>query len=314
MKQASKQNQARKLSLAFTGVAFCVITAICPQTVQAGSFEDDIEERARQYEYKGNFNEANRLWRELLRRHPNSARFLTEVGNSYYEDSSNLAKGAIEAEKYFRLAIKADPTYGKPYSKLAKFYNSKGNYAEGIRYGTLGINAKQPDDYALIERAGAYSSLHKDREALADLDRYIKMGHHSREEVVRRASIYENLHQYDKALASYKEVLKESYEDQVVFRELICLQALGRFDEALKEVNKLIVRNKMDDAGYLARARIYSKMGKSNEAIADYSRVIDLAEAITIYKERAREYAKIGRKDLAAKDLKSAERIATEKL
>lgn len=297
----------------FTCALFCcLLSAVCPQQIQAGSFEQDIEERARQYEYRGNFNEANRLWRELLRRHPNNPEFITEVGNSYYEDSSNLATGAVLAEKFFRQSIKVDPNYGKAYAKLAKFYNSKGNYAEGIRYATLGINAKRPDDYAFIERAGAYSSLHKDREALADFNEYMKRGHYGRDELIRRGAVYENLHEFEKALADYDVVLKQSYEDQVVLRKLICLQTLRRYDEAIREVNKLIARNKMDDAGYLARARIYSKMSKPKEAIADFTRVIELAEAITVYKERAKEYEKLGRKDLAAQDMKSAARVAAE--
>jgi tetratricopeptide (TPR) repeat protein len=249
---------------------------------------------------------------ELLRRRPDNPRLLTEVGNSYYEDSSNLALGVIESEKYFRRSIKVAPEYGPAYVKLAKWYNSKGNFAEGIRLSTLGLNAKYPDHYGLVERAGAYSNLHKDKEALADMNKFIQRGNGEKVQILRRASIYENLHQYEKALADYKSVLKENYEDQVVFRELICLQELGRYDEALKEINKLIARNKIDDAGYLARARLYSKMGKPKEAISDFTRVIELAEATTIYKERAREYQKIGRKDLAARDLKSADRIAAE--
>lgn len=276
------------------------------------TFEQEIETRALKFQKSGNYKEANRLWRELLRRSPNDPRLLTEVGNSYYEDSSNLALGVIEAEKYFRRSIKVAPEFGAAYVKLAKWYNSKGNYAEGIRLATLGINAKIPDYYGLVERAGAYSNLHKDKEALADMNRFIAGGNNEKMQILRRASIYENLHQYDKALADYQSVLQKNYEDQVVFRELICLQALGRYDDALKEVNKLIARNKIDDAGYLARARLYSKMGKPKEAIADFTRVIELAEAITIYKERAKEYEKIGRKDLAIKDLKSAERIAAE--
>jgi tetratricopeptide (TPR) repeat protein len=102
---------------------------------------------------------------------------------------------------------------------------------------------------------------------------------------------------------------KEHYEDSIVFREVACLKAMKKPDEALKVLNQLIAHNKFDDTGYLNRARLYESLGKHKEAITDYSTSLDLSPSPTALKERASVFEKMGRKDMAEKDRKEADRM-----
>ncbi len=84
---------------------------------------------------------------------------------------------------------------------------------------------------------------------------------------------------------------------------------MNKHEEAIKSISFLIKKNKQDDSSYLTRARLYENLGKHKEALADYSTAIELQPSTTALKERASVYAKIGRKDLAEKDRRDADRI-----
>lgn len=263
----------------------------------------------------GNFPDAARILQGVHQRNPKDVFVLVQLGHCAMNSAADLTNGSVFGEKCFRKAIELDPQYGRAYKKLAECYNGRGDFLNGVKYTTKALSVKKPDLDALRERAGALSNLNREKEALADIDLYIKRNENRiRGRIyqmvhMQRAAILENLKQYDKAVAAYRALLKRNYEDQVVFREVTCLRAMHKPDEALKSLNELIAHNKMDDTGYLNRARLYESLGKHKEAISDYSVSIDLASSTTALKERAAVYDKMGRKDLADRDRKEAERL-----
>lgn len=258
----------------------------------------------------GHYLEATRLLRSIQKRHPNDVNVLCELGCSYEGNFSDGAQGLDNAQKCFERALQLDPQCGRAYYGLAMCYNSRGDFAKGVELATRALTVKKPELDGLQERAGALSHLKRDKEALADIELFIKKKNtKDREALVQKATILENLKRFDLALLEYRELLKAHYEDSLVYREVACLQALRRPEEAVKSLNILIKKNKQDDSSYLTRARLFESLGKHNEAISDYSRAIDLQPSTTALKERAAVYQKIGRKDLAEKDLRDAERI-----
>lgn len=56
------------------------------------------------------------------------------------------------------------------------------------------------------------------------------------------------------------------------------------------------------------RAEMYLKAGKLNEALTDYNQAIKLVPEALYYEGRSKVYRKLGKKDLADKDL-AAEKI-----
>ncbi len=272
---------------------------------------DDAKEfeYARRLTNAGHYLEATKVYRDLQRRRPGNVDVLVELGFSY-ERNFNDPSGLINARKCFERALQMDPEKGSAYLGLALCADGKGEFEKGIQYATKAINAKKPEVEGYRERAGALSHLRRDKEALQDIDVYLKRTHSkSSEDLLLKASILENLKRFDLALLEYRLLLKTHWEDSLVYREVACLQALHKTDEAVLCINNLIKQNKQDDSSYLCRARIYESMGKHKEAIADYSKAYDLLPSTTALKERASVYDRIGRKDLADKDRKDAERI-----
>jgi len=258
----------------------------------------------------GHYGESSRLLREIQRKHPNDPYILTELGNAYMNNSNDLQNGSEKAEKCFRRALEIDPELGKAWVRLAEVYDAKGDYLSGIKFSTKALAVKKPDTEAYHERAGALSNLKRDKEALKDMEMFLKSDQKiERKHFVQRATILENLKLYDRAVSEYRRLLKDKYEDQVVYREVACLQSMGKSDEAIKTLNELISRNKEDDAGYLSRARVYEKIGNHKQAIADFTKALELQPSKAALKERAAAYEKLGRRDLADKDRKEIEHL-----
>lgn len=263
----------------------------------------------------GHFPEAIRILTAVNQRNPKDTFVLCQLGHAHMNNAADLTHSTAIAEKCFRKSIEIDPQYGRAYKKLSEWYSAHGNWQMAVKLATQALSVKKPDLYALVERAGAYSSLHKDKEALADFELFMSKTpmptdrRHRNKIYLQKAGLLENLKQYEKALAVYRIMQKENYEDSLVFREVACLKALNRPAEALKCLDQLIAHNKFDDTGYLNRARLYESMGKHQEALKDYSTSLDLSTSTTALKERAAVYDKLGRKDLAEKDRKEADRM-----
>lgn len=302
-------NQALKASLTVATFAVGIFVFVAPAIALETAEERDFDEAMRLCAL-GHYGEAKRLLRVVQSKFPKSAVVLTALGNAYLNDYNDVSGGVDKAEKCFRKAIELDPEYGRSYAHLAECCDTRGDFKTGIKLATKALSVKKPDYEAYKERAGAYSNLKRDSEALADMEQYLK---HTpkveRKHLVQRATILENLKQYDRALAEYRKLLKEKYEDQVVYREVACLRGMNKNDEALKSLNGLINHNKQDDAGYLSRARLLESLGRHQEAVADYTKAYELLPSTNALKERAAVYKKMGRNDLADKDRKEAERL-----
>lgn len=292
-----------------------VFACFCWLPSQAYERADNIRDtrdfaEAKRLEALGRNEEAARIFREIQRKRPNDADVLTALGDAYMNNYNDVANGATKAEKCFRRAIELDPELGRAYAKLAECCDARGDFKMGVKMATKALTVRKPDYEGLLERAGAYSNLKRDKEALADIEAFLKKAKKvDRDHLLLRATILENNKLYERALAEYRGLLKTKYEDQIVYREVACLQGMNKNDEAIKALNLLLAHNKQDDSGYLTRARLYEKLGKHKEAVADFSKVLQLQPSTTALKERAAAYEKMGRKDLAEKDRIEATRL-----
>lgn len=290
-------------------IGFLITTLVLGSSGNCKSVEDFQYERAQQLIRDGHHDQASVILEKLCRLHPNNASLLVELGQTYLNDTNEMAGGQIKSEKCFRKAIKMDPEFGKAYYHMSEWANAQCKYDLAIQMSTKALTVKRPDTQAYMERAATYSNQHKDKEALADLDKFISLRKRDRKAFERRASILENLKLYERALADYRVMQNEHYDDGTAFKEARCLEKLNRQGEAITCLNNLLKHNDDDDAAYEARGNLLVKQGKLKEAVADYSKAIQLLPSATLYKERADTYEKMGRKDLAARDRKEAERL-----
>ncbi len=266
-------------------------------------------ERAQALKQLGHLDKASIILSQLSRKQPQNVALLVELGEVYLQDSNDMAGGQIKAEQCFRKAIKIDPEYGRAYYMMSEWANGQSKYDLAIQMSTKALSVKKPDHQAYMERAASYSRLLKDKEALADLNKFIALGKPKRNSFERRAAILENLRMYDRALSDYQSMQKLHYNDGTALQVAACLDKLNKNQEAIACLTNLLKQNPQDEAGYEQRGRMQAKVGRLKEAVADYTKAIQLIPSSAVYKERAAAYEKMGRKDLAAKDRKEAERF-----
>ncbi len=307
---ATMQNESecpsKTILIGFVTLALALIngSAAISETTEEAAYK-----RAQALKRSSDFDQSAKILLQLYRKHPQNVALLVELGETYLHDDNEMARGQIMAEQCFSKAIKIDPQFGKAYYMMTEWANAQSKYDLAIKMATKALTVKKPDYQAYMERAASYSRLHRDKEALADLDKFISLCSAKRNAYERRASILENLHQYERAHADYRTMQKLHYDDGTALKEAACLEKMNKNEEAITCLTNLLTRNPEDDAGYEARGRMHVKLGRLKDALADYTRAIQLIPSPTIYKERAAVYEKMGKKDLAAQDRKEAEKI-----
>lgn len=311
--QNSKQKRRFRVESSFSIVFACVLF-LSNSTASIGkTAEEYAYERAHALVKVGHSDQACEILLRISRNHPQDTKLLVELGETYLHDDNEMLSGHMKAEQYFRKAIKLDPELGKAYCLLAEWANAQCKYDLAIQMATKALTVKKPDMQAYLQRAISYTNLHKDKEAVADLDKFISQGKPQgktlRSAYERRATNLENLQLYERALADYRYLQKEHYYEPTALKEANCLEKMNKNDEAVTCLNGLLKINPEDEAALEIRGRIWAKQGRYKEAIADYNKSIQLIPSAALFKQRADVYEKMGRKDLAARDRKEAERF-----
>lgn len=150
-----------------------------------------------------------------------------------------------------------------------------------------------------LERSGEYL------EAIRELTVAISDSPDSLEAYKWRASVYMHMSSFDRAIDDLNRAIAISPNDS----SLHALQAkayldLGQSDRAIESYNKAVGLTTNPPASLLqARGLVYSRMGKSKEAIADFTRSIEINPAgSTAYADRGLEYLVLERYKEAVTD------------
>lgn len=255
----------------------------------------------------GNYSAARPALRAMVRKYPKDTILFIWLAKAYANDPENLREGFRKAGQCLKHAQELDPELGKVYTQYSEWYSAQGDFPKSIEMATKALKVKKPDNSAYEERAHAYNSMKKDKEAIADIEQAVKHVNRVnprrwRKVMLSKASILENAGQYERALSDYEAILKQSYEDSIVYREIKCYEQLNRLQDAIKLASSLIKNNPEDDAVYQMRARIYTKQKRYADAAADYTKAYEFLPTPSILRERAKVYDLMGRKDLASKD------------
>jgi tetratricopeptide (TPR) repeat protein len=232
--------------------------------------------------------------------------------DSYLEDleeRDGASIGARDAEQGLYKALRIDPECGRAYKDLASFCNVRGDYQAAVVNATKAIQAKESEVYGYLHRSAAYSHLHEQEKALRDMDEFMKRGQPVKLHYMLRGDILLSLHRYDEAVSNYRRALsgKAGYQILLVHKIVQCLEAEHKYDEAITEVSSYLKVDR-DNAQCLAlRAQLEKENKDYKSAVADLSKAISIEPTSKYFKDRAEVYTILGRKDLAEKDLHSAE-------
>ena len=108
-------------------------------------------------------------------------------------------------------------------------------------------------------------------EALKSIERAIALNPGNLNARFRLAPIRMSQQQYEEAVAALRRVPRESYQTQWTYQLIWSLIALGRFDDASKEIEASLATSASDQGGvvHAARAMLRVKRGDRRGALAD---------------------------------------------
>jgi tetratricopeptide (TPR) repeat protein len=294
----------KKLSVCKLLAIFLVV-----QTTAAALCKTDAGyQRAQALIKKGKHGQAAKILSEMVSREPQNVALLLDLGEVHLNDLNDMAGAHMKAEQCFKKAIKIDPQSGRAYRMMSEWAIAQGKNDFAIQIASKAVLAGKPDHKGFLTRATALENQKKEREALADLDKYLTR-EQDKKAYKKRAAILEKMHNYARALSDYRSIQKNSEDGDAALREAVCLEKLNKNEESIARLDKLLKQSPEDDAAYEARGTARAKLGRLQEAAQDYSKAIQLLPTASLYRLRANIYEKMGRKDLAAKDRKEAERI-----
>jgi tetratricopeptide (TPR) repeat protein len=132
----------------------------------------------------------------------------------------------------------------------------------------------------------------------------------------------ESLPEYDKLIASGR--LRKQLLGRFIFQRGEIFLRTNRPEQGLAAAAEAIKLDPDLSIAYMARARTFSNMNKLPESISNYSLAIDIElnhsrhmaspMLLEAYRERAQLYARTGHKDLARRDLVTANQYERETL
>ena len=204
------------------------------------------------------------------------------LNNGKFAEAEELATMLIESENVSDYPL-IYVIRGKARHHMGEYYSAIADYTKYLE-----AHKKASKIYALRGLAKDELGVHKD--AVKDFSKAVKYDRKNIAYRSYRARAYSSMHKYRKASANYKKIIsmKGKYATLDDFKNVADTEVLrDRPEEALIYYDSILQRDHLNDKVYLERARVYAGIGKSYNAINDYTTVLRLNPAqIIVYKER----------------------------
>lgn len=224
---------------------------------------------------------------------------------------------------------------------VASSYTAETGRCKGSRKNYDENPVSLADVYVL--RSSVYQMMKKDNEALKDLDSALTLEPQDADALIHRALLHVNKKNFDKAIADANKcvALNPSNSDYLEARSNV-YEKTGHPDKAIEDLSKIISDNPDESGAYTLRGQLYDRLKQYDKSVSDYSRSLKIAandelpltlrseafmnlgkldkaladceKAISLdpknsgplYKLKARIHEKMGKPDLAKKDLELA--------
>ncbi len=151
------------------------------------------------------------------------------------------------------------------------------NYEEALAYFTQ-ANDIQPNAVSAYNKSWCLNRLGRYNEALREVDKYLRTDENELRFISFRADLLQSLGRYDEAIEQYTKVIKRVPNWSAIYSQRAWAYYHNKeFKKALDDYDVAIVLNaEPDPHDYLHRGRSYQRLGRMNEAKADFQRVIEL--------------------------------------
>lgn len=186
----------------------------------------------------GDYQNASKVYTELLQLHPESPMVLANLGTSYLrQNEPELLDKAVSA---FEKSIELGKNIVSSYTGLAELFLRKGNPAKALSYAQKAVKINRDDARAHHSLATVYSVIGRDSDAIEEYKRSIEISD-STAARVRLALVFRKLGESARAIAQYEAALKMSPEDTVALNNLALLYLQkDRLKPALKLAKKAV--------------------------------------------------------------------------
>jgi tetratricopeptide (TPR) repeat protein len=223
----------------------------------------------------------------LIKLHPQSPELYLQRGHAYLMDGDS-----VNALNDFKKALVVDPKCAGAHIGISRVMRGMGNFGAG------------------------FEELHK-AEQLGN-------GDVATSALWESAFVHRERKQMDIALEQYNSVIKRGLVGQsrqafALFQRGELYLRINQLDKAIPDLNAAIKLEPNMVLARMCRSSLYSRINKPNEALADLNSAIATEKATNavdpfgglrgqlarLYKNRAEVYQKLGKNDLAQRDLKA---------
>ncbi len=224
--------------------------------------------------------------------------------------------------KDLETAEKLGEMRSQDYEHLSSIYSTTGNTGKALNAINRAIKLEPDDRYLYQNRAALYSNLNRKEKALADLDTMIALHPKDPNGYAIKAKYLESYGDKKEALQTYADAVKlaEIKRDfgtiEILKSRARLLVKINELERAIKDLDRAIeICDGDDDDLFSMRGHINADLGRDQEALADFTRVIDRSPeyAMDCYRARSTIYKKLGKEDLALADRKKADGLDRKK-
>ena len=216
--------------------------------------------------YKWGYDYANAIlcYNQLEREFGNSASIFFSRSECYGE-IGDTERAIADITNYLEMGD------GKDYYGLvtrADYYREGGRYEESIADFTKGIELEPTDAYAYYKRGWCYELIGDDDAAMKDYNAGIDVDKTYPYIFLMRGELYLKRGEKAKADADFEEVIRQDTVAKSGSWRQYALHFLGRDDEALEWMDKIIAADSIESGGYYDKSCLLARMGRLDESVA----------------------------------------------
>ncbi len=213
----------------------------------------------------------------------------------------------------YKKAVSIDPSYGYGYIYIGKYYRTRGDYQEAVDAYTDGIGSSEADYRYYYYRGISYEALGEDAAAEADYRKAVELEPAREYNYIRLGNLLFTNWEYEEAEAVYSDGIAHVGETT----ELCNMRARSyflteRYEEALSDFTRVIELGGRDlENDYYLRYMTQVKLGNLEAALSDITQAILHSQypVADYFSARGGLFEDMGRSDEALSDYREALRL-----
>jgi protein O-GlcNAc transferase len=253
---------------------------------------DHILQNAWRLHQAGQFDQAARLYNEVLRANPRHLGALQMLGYLHFQ-RGELA----DADRIMERALKLNPNSVDALYNRGCVQQALGRPKEALASFDRALALKPDYAPAMVNRGNVLAQQGRFADALASYDLALAMVPASAELLLNRGNALFELGRYQEALQSYEQALAKEPQQPILWNNRgNALAELGRLQDAVASFTRAIALAPDYPDTYVSRAAQFAKLERNEDALRDYDKAIALDPSnIAAIHSRGRVLRKLNR-------------------